>query len=109
MDGLQQGSERSTLPGTAWHTDGMRQGRRHPFTLLLGVALSHVPKSLSGNLAVFPSSHHVLHDLMLPGGRLRGFDDDESYSVAAATADDPWCKKGARRSGGAAVVVPKVE
>jgi len=33
-----------------WHTDGLRQGRRHPFSLLVGVCLSDVAEERSGNL-----------------------------------------------------------
>lgn len=33
----------ATLSGTEWHTDGMRQGKEHPFSLLVGIALSEIP------------------------------------------------------------------
>lgn len=83
------------LSGTEWHTDGMRQGRASPFTLLLGVALSATPSPMTGNLAVFPRSHDLLHKLLLPGGRLRGVDDKDGreFSVAVGGGDhnDPWC------------------
>ena len=102
----------ATLPGTEWHTDGMRKGRRNPFTLLLGVALSAQQVELCGNFTVFPGSHHRLHQLMISGGRLRGVDDSrtapskhgdgdgdgdgaapvgDGYSVAVG-ASNPWCR-----------------
>ncbi|RLN65649.1 hypothetical protein BBJ28_00001814 [Nothophytophthora sp. Chile5] len=70
--------------GTEWHTDGMRQGRLHPFSLLVGVALSNVPEPLSGNLTVFPGSHSTLQSLLTDDGKLRGH-DDECYK-----ADSVW-------------------
>jgi hypothetical protein len=70
--------------GTEWHTDGMRQGRRHPFTLLLGITLSNVSEPLAGNFTVFPGSHRSLHKLLRDDGKLDGF-DDECYR-----ADSVW-------------------
>ncbi|GMF17338.1 unnamed protein product [Phytophthora fragariaefolia] len=70
--------------GTEWHTDGMRQGRLHPFTLLAGIALSNVPEPLCGNLTVFPGSHISLHSLLTADGKLHGH-DDECYK-----ADSVW-------------------
>ncbi|RLN69897.1 hypothetical protein BBP00_00000020 [Phytophthora kernoviae] len=70
--------------GTEWHTDGMRQGRKHPFTLLAGIALSNVPEPLSGNLTVFPGSHVALHSRLTADGKLNGY-DDECYK-----ADSVW-------------------
>ena len=44
-----------------WHTDGLRQGKYHPFSLLVGVCLSDVPEERgSGNLLVYPASHHFV-------------------------------------------------
>jgi hypothetical protein len=70
--------------GTEWHTDGMRQGRLHPFTLLAGIALSNVPEPLCGNLTVFPGSHASLHKQLTVDGKLHGH-DDECYK-----ADSVW-------------------
>ena len=109
----------SGLPGSEWHTDGMRQGKRNPFTLLLGVALSDVPGPLCGNFAVFPGSHVRLHQKMRSGGRLVGVDAEETedtgetgvgkevstekrqWSVAVGGGDhqDPWCRNVAGGSG----------
>ncbi|CAK4667514.1 unnamed protein product [Aphanomyces euteiches] len=50
--------------GTEWHTDGMRQGKWNPFTLLVGIALSATPTAHSGNLIVFPKTHHRLHAML---------------------------------------------
>ena len=47
--------------GPKWHTDGLRQGKAHPFSLLVGVCLSDVPSSDSGNLLLWPGSHFVMH------------------------------------------------
>ena len=62
--------------GTEWHTDGMRQGRLHPFTLLAGIALSNVPEPLCGNLTVFPGSHVLLQSRLTAGGKLHGYDNE---------------------------------
>ncbi|KAK1939287.1 hypothetical protein P3T76_008671 [Phytophthora citrophthora] len=70
--------------GTEWHTDGMRQGRFHPFTLLAGISLSNVPEPLCGNLTVFPGSHVSLQSRLTADGKLRGH-DDECYK-----ADSVW-------------------
>uniref|UniRef100_A0AAV1UGJ7 Phytanoyl-CoA dioxygenase n=1 Tax=Peronospora matthiolae TaxID=2874970 RepID=A0AAV1UGJ7_9STRA len=70
--------------GTEWHTDGMRQGRRHPFSLLAGVALSNVAEPLSGNFTVFPGSHAFLHNRLAANGKLDDH-DDECYK-----ADSVW-------------------
>uniref|UniRef100_K3WJX7 Phytanoyl-CoA dioxygenase n=1 Tax=Globisporangium ultimum (strain ATCC 200006 / CBS 805.95 / DAOM BR144) TaxID=431595 RepID=K3WJX7_GLOUD len=70
--------------GTEWHTDGMRQGKLHPFTLLLGIALSDVREPLAGNFTVFPESHHTLQNLLIENGKLEGY-DDECYK-----ADSVW-------------------
>lgn len=64
-------------PGTEWHTDGMRQGKLHPFSLLLGIALSDVCEPLAGNFTVFPESHRTLHSLLTAdNGKLEGYDDE---------------------------------
>eukprot|EP01035_Chromulina_nebulosa_P029326 gene29326-38857_t len=44
-----------------WHTDGLRQGKAHPFSLLVGVCLSDVHSPDSGNLLLWPGSHFVMH------------------------------------------------
>ena len=36
---------KQTVRGTDWHTDGLRQGKKHPFSLLVGVALSETQVS----------------------------------------------------------------
>jgi len=44
----------------SWHIDGMEKvfgGENHPFTLLLGIALSDQTKPDCGNLRVYPGSH----------------------------------------------------
>ena len=64
----------------------MRQGLFHPFSLLLGVALSPVRATFCGNFAVFPQSHAKSHPLLRADGRLDGCDWSN-----AKRADDPWC------------------
>lgn len=44
-----------------WHTDGLRQGKTHGFSLLLGVCLSNVFEELHGNLMVWPATHCAIH------------------------------------------------
>jgi hypothetical protein len=44
-----------------WHTDGLRQGRRHNFSLLLGVCLQDINTENSGNLLLWPGSHILIH------------------------------------------------
>ncbi|KAF0696126.1 Aste57867_13102 [Aphanomyces stellatus] len=56
--------------GTEWHTDGMRQGKWNPFSLLVGISLSNVPAPQSGNLLAFPRTHHTLHAMLQEGGLL---------------------------------------
>ncbi|TMW63460.1 hypothetical protein Poli38472_002401 [Pythium oligandrum] len=70
--------------GTEWHTDGMRQGKLHPFTLLVGITLSDVREPLAGNFTVFPGSHLSLHKLLRTDGKLEGY-EDECYR-----ADSVW-------------------
>jgi Phytanoyl-CoA dioxygenase (PhyH) len=53
-----------TVRGRDWHTDGLRQGKEHPFSLLVGVALSSCMTPSSGNLCVWPASHKTLHALL---------------------------------------------
>ena len=60
------------VTGTDWHTDGLRQGRMHSFTLLVGVALSPMTVPNTGNLCVWPGSHKKIHPLMRwPDGKTR--------------------------------------
>ena len=53
-----------STPGTDWHTDGLRQGKKHSFSLLVGVALSEKQVENRGNLCFWPGSHRVIHPLM---------------------------------------------
>ena len=78
----------TALPGTEWHTDGMRQGKEHPFSLLAGVALSEIPSEFCGNFCVFPRTHTAIHKMVLPNGRLKGIDEQGPHATVAA--DNPW-------------------
>lgn len=48
------------LGGKNWHLDGTNEGKYSPFSLLIGIALSDQQQEFSGNLCVFPGSHHTL-------------------------------------------------
>jgi hypothetical protein len=84
--------------GTEWHTDGMRQGKAHPFSLLVGIALSEVRTPQSGNLIVFPKSHHVLHAMMMlddrgPDKKAQPDDDGHKWSTlthSCCAAESVW-------------------
>ncbi len=59
-----------TLASHPWHTDGSRQGRLHPFSLLVGVALSDHTAPLSGNLLVWPQTHRAVHTSVVDSGAI---------------------------------------
>ena len=44
-----------------WHVDGLRQGSRHSFSLLLGVCCSAMKTKHCGNLVIWPGSHKLIH------------------------------------------------
>eukprot|EP00928_Gymnodinium_smaydae_P013280 TRINITY_DN14859_c0_g1_i2.p1 TRINITY_DN14859_c0_g1~~TRINITY_DN14859_c0_g1_i2.p1 ORF type:complete len:401 (-),score=42.68 TRINITY_DN14859_c0_g1_i2:221-1423(-) len=52
---------RTSVSGRDWHTDGMRQIKKHSFSLLVGVALTDMEHEDNGNLCVWPSSHFFCH------------------------------------------------
>ena len=85
------------LPGTRWHVDGMRQGKAHPFSLLVGVALSDVRAPFCGNLCVFPGSHRRIEPLLLPDGKLRGYEQPQFDCAGMRSGDmDRGIYKGKR-------------
>ena len=51
--------------GSGWHTDGLRQGRMHPFSVLYGVCLSECMQPWQGNLLVWPGSHRLIHSCLV--------------------------------------------
>ena len=60
----EEAGERPPCPridDTAWHTDGLRQGKAHPFSVLCGVVLSATTEDFQGNLVLWPGSHRTLH------------------------------------------------
>ena len=76
-----------SLPiGSAWHTDGLRQGKFHGFSVLVGVCLSDCLEDFAGNLLVWPGSHVPIHhtligvhgglDLELLAGLVQGENDE---------------------------------
>lgn len=75
MDDLTEAGAAARGPrvtGRDWHTDGLRQGRKHPFSLLVGVALSDVTAADTGNLCVWREGHLKSHSLMRwPGGEVQ--------------------------------------
>ncbi len=62
----------SRVHGTSWHTDGLRQGKKHSFSLLVGIALSdEMVAPDNGNLCVWPRSHlHIHHWMRHPDGMI---------------------------------------
>ncbi|CAE8676146.1 unnamed protein product [Polarella glacialis] len=60
-----------SVTGRDWHTDGLRQNKKHSFSLLLGIALSDIPSEDLGNLCVWPGSHRFCHARMRhPDGQI---------------------------------------
>jgi tetratricopeptide (TPR) repeat protein len=54
-----------------WHVDGFHspdngipKGEIHNFTMLIGIVLSDVVEEMTGNLVVFPGSHHIVENYM---------------------------------------------
>eukprot|EP00939_MAST-03C_sp_MAST-3C-sp1_P002849 g2849.t1 len=83
-------NERSTgvvpLSGRRWHTDPLRQGKFHPFSLLVGIALSDTTASgREGNFCVFPGKHVEIGRRTTLNGRLRGVDDIPKESEATTS------------------------
>jgi hypothetical protein len=82
-----------SLPvGSAWHTDGLRQGKYHGFSMLVGVCLSDCLEDFAGNLLVWPGSHIPIHQSLVGdhGGldlellsSLLGADENHSKSIAS--------------------------
>jgi hypothetical protein len=60
--------------GSAWHTDGFRQGKYHGFSLLVGICLSDCVDDFSGNLLLWPGSHVPIHKSII--GQHGGLDLD---------------------------------
>ena len=60
------------VQGDSWHTDGLRQGKKHSFSLLVGIDLSDTIVPNNGNLCVWPKSHlHIHHWMRHPDGMIR--------------------------------------
>ena len=56
LAGVKEG-EKKAIDQTKWHTDGLRQGRSHGFSVLLGICLSDTSQDFQGNLLLWPGSH----------------------------------------------------
>eukprot|EP00940_MAST-03C_sp_MAST-3C-sp2_P001431 g1431.t1 len=80
------------LSGRRWHTDALRQGKFHPFSLLVGVALSDCARSRCGNLCVFPGKHlEIGRRTTTDRGRLAGVDDEDERAYGATVSSlAPW-------------------
>lgn len=74
------------MTGRDWHTDGLRQGKMHSFSVLLGIALSsNMEAPNNGNLCLWPRSHTKIHRLSRwPDGKIRrangGFSDTGAWA-----------------------------
>ena len=55
-------------------------------------ALSDVSAPLSGNLCVFPGSHHTLHPRMRSGGRLAGIDAPDGPETPESGGGSAACQ-----------------
>ena len=63
---------RSFVGERDWHTDGLRQGKKHSFSLLVGVCLEDCLVENRGNLCVWPGSHRWCHQHMRhPDGKIK--------------------------------------
>eukprot|EP00435_Cladocopium_sp_Y103_P041063 s430_g11.t1 len=91
LSGEVPGAKRLELDDLKWHTDGCRtrQCSRHPFSLLVGVALTDtLDDVLSGNLCVWPGSHvHLRREPAL--GCPAGICDPSALPAALAAQGAP--------------------
>lgn len=78
---------RTSVSGRDWHTDGMRQLKKHSFSLLLGVAVTDMECEDHGNLCVWPASHFFCHTRMRhPDGQIwRATEDADSRTASAGS------------------------
>lgn len=58
----------------SWHTDDLRRGEQHGFSLLVGICLSDVDAPFQGNLVLWPTSHLLIHASAT--GRFGAIDND---------------------------------
>ena len=93
-----QQSDGSYPIGSAWHTDGFRQGKYHGFSILVGVCLSDCLDDFCGNLLLWPGSHIPIHKTLV--GRIGGLDlelltkllrDEENGCIEKESSSDT-CK-----------------
>lgn len=68
--------------GSTWHTDGLRQGKFHGFSLLVGVCLSDCEFDFCGNLLVWPGSHLPIHR------SLKGSDGEIDVGLLSSLIND---------------------
>jgi ectoine hydroxylase-related dioxygenase (phytanoyl-CoA dioxygenase family) len=86
------GSRARVIDQTEWHTDGLRQGRTHGFSLLVGVVLSDCDEDFCGNLLIWPGSHEPVHACAvgthgaLDLGRLRRMYGHDSLPLSSTSS-----------------------
>ena len=66
---------------TVWHTDDLRRGQMHGFTLLIGICLSDVEDNDSGNLCVWPNSHILIHQSLVKDSRHGAIDNTKLQAM----------------------------
>lgn len=86
-------SNASALGGQQWHTDGMDKGDYAPFTLLIGIALSDQLETFSGNVCVFPGSHHILQDFVRSYVTKMALDGGVGFNTAHFLQNKPMLKE----------------
>ena len=85
------------LDGLYSPNNGVPKGEIHNFTMLLGIVLSDVPEPYSGNLAVWPGSHHLYEQYCReegPESLLSGMPPDEipkPYQMTGKAGDVVLC------------------
>ncbi len=66
--------ETASSSNSIWHTDDLRRGQMHGFSLLLGICLSDVEEDYSGNLCVWPNSHILIHQSLVQDNKYGAID-----------------------------------
>lgn len=81
--------------GDSWHTDGLRQGKKHSFSLLVGIALTDTIVSNNGNLCVWPKSHlHIHHWMRHPDGMIRRIPHSNPSSAIPSVSNSATSTEG---------------
>lgn len=71
-----------------WHIDGfadklraLPSGQVQNFTMLLGILLSDVPEEFSGNLTVYPGSHHLIENFFRQKGSVDKYLESSAFEA----------------------------